>query len=373
MKRVKTQCLFLNREKRLRIIFDKDDNSLARLIFLIQGCQWSISLQDWHIPYMENYLTVLNSIFPDDVLFYDITDKYNVKLCIETLCEPETVFSNRCEFSSHAKNLIRTGSSNTEGIIKEYSYKMKRSNYSAGTIRQYTMAIENFLYFCGKDSDISGDVIKSFVDEISFEKRYSRSTQNQIINSVRLYFLIMYNREIDKAELPRPRRERKLPEILSKDEINRIIESVQNIKHKAMITTVYYAGMTLGEVLSLIPSDVDHNKKLILIRGKKRKRDREVPLSCQIEESISLYLKQYQPSDFLFEGIGGGKYSGRSLQKIIKAAIFKAQIKKHASIQTLRHSFAAHLMESGTESRVIRNLMGHSCVRTTEKYRKVIA
>ena len=373
MKRVRIQFLFLNGEKRLRIIFDKDDNSLARLICMMQGCMWSSSLQDWHIPYMENYLSVLNSIFPDDVLFYDITDKYNFKLCTELVCEPEAVFKNRCESISQGKNLIQTGSSNTEGIVREYSHKMKTSNYSSGTIRQYTMAIENFLNVCSTDPDIAGNVIKSFVDEISFERRYSRSTQNQIINSVRLYFLIMYEREIDKTALPRPRRERKLPEVLSKDEINRIILSVQNIKHRAMITTAYFAGMTLDEVLSLIPSDIVYSQKFILIRGKKGKRDRQVPLSCQIEESILLYLSQYHPSDFLFEGISGGKYSGRSLQKIIRAAVFKAQIRKRASIQTLRHSFAAHLMESGTESRVIRNLMGHSCVQTTEKYRKVIA
>ena len=181
----------------------------------------------------------------------------------------------------------------------------------------------------------------------------------------------MLRRTADTYYFQRPKKEKKLPIVLSEEEITEILRQISNLKHKCIIYIIYSAGLRLSEVTNLQISDIDSKRKVITIRGGKGKKDRITLLSETILELLREYYKEYKPQKWLFEGQKGGKYSPTSVQKIFKTALAKTKITKNASIHTLRHSFATHLLERGTDLRYIQELLGHSSPKTTEIYTHV--
>lgn len=189
-----------------------------------------------------------------------------------------------------------------------------------------------------------------------------------MINAIKIYFDVVYRRVVTSMELPRPMKSRKLPEVFSKEEISRIIEITINRKHKLIISLIYGTGIRLSEAIGLRIDDIDIERGIINICGGKGKKDRVVILPVNLIELIHQYRKEYFPKVFLFEGRSGGSYSPRSIQNIVKNAIKKAGIRKDASVHTLRHSFATHLLEAGVDLRYIQELLGHKSSSTTEIY-----
>lgn len=194
------------------------------------------------------------------------------------------------------------------------------------------------------------------------------SQQNQRINAIKFYFQQVLGREKEIYNLHRPRKEHKLPSVLSEEEIILIFKQVSNIKHKALLYLIYSGGLRLSEVVNLKISDIDSKRNLILIREAKGKKDRTTLLSQTLLELLRTYYREYKPKEYLFEGQDQEKYSTRSVQNIFKKALFKSGIKKNATVHTLRHSFATHLLERGTDLRYIQELLGHSSSKTTEIY-----
>jgi len=143
---------------------------------------------------------------------------------------------------------------------------------------------------------------------------------------------------------------------------------MDNLKHKCIISLAYSAGLRLGEVINLKLLDIDSKRNYIIVRQGKGKKDRYSLLSARVLELLRIYFKAYQPKEFLFEGQFGGPYSATSIHNILKAAVEKAGIKKRVTVHTLRHSFATHLLERGTDIRYIQELLGHQSSRTTEIY-----
>ncbi len=170
----------------------------------------------------------------------------------------------------------------------------------------------------------------------------------------------------------RPRKDKKLPVILSQDEVARILTSIENMKHRAILMLVYSSGLRVGEVVRLKPEDIDGKRMLIHIRGAKGRKDRYTMLSETALKVLREYKEQYKPVNWLFEGARSGRYlSTRSAEKIFENACKKAQIGKDVSVHTLRHSFATHLLESGTDLRYIQEILGHQHSKTTEIYTHV--
>jgi site-specific recombinase XerD len=173
-------------------------------------------------------------------------------------------------------------------------------------------------------------------------------------------------------EVRRPRKDKKLPVVLSPEEVAKILGVVGNIKHRAILMLVYSAGLRVGEVVRLKPEDIDSNRMLIHIRGSKGRKDRYTMLSKRALETLNRYWKVYKPTKWLFEGARAGRYiSIRTVQKIFEHACEKAGMKKDITVHTLRHSFATHLLETGTDLRYIQELLGHAHSKTTEIYTHV--
>lgn len=166
----------------------------------------------------------------------------------------------------------------------------------------------------------------------------------------------------------RPKKERVLPNVLSEEEVATILKCAENLKHKAMLSLIYSSGLRLGELINLTIHDIDSKRMLIIIKQGKGKKDRVSLLSVKVLEILREYFKKYKPKDYLFEGQFGEQYSPTSVQKVFKIAKQKAGIKKKATVHTLRHSFATHLLEHGTDLRYIQSLLGHQSPKTTEIY-----
>ena len=171
--------------------------------------------------------------------------------------------------------------------------------------------------------------------------------------------------------IQRPRREKRLPNVLSKNEVKSILEAPTNLKHRAMLSLIYACGLRRSELLSLTKFDIDSKRMVVIIRMAKGKKDRIVPLSPKILSLLRDYYKSYNPKEFLFEGQGGGKYSEKSLENVFKQSLLKANNKKPVTLHLFRHSYATHLLESGTDLRYIQDLLGHKSSKTTEIYTHV--
>jgi len=188
------------------------------------------------------------------------------------------------------------------------------------------------------------------------------------ITQFRKYYGNMLKRKF-VFEVKRPKKDKKLPVVLSKEEVAKIPDSVDNIKHKAILMLVYSAGSRVGEVVKLKPEDIDSKRMLIHIKGSKGRKDRYTILSESVLKILREYWQQYKPRKWLFEGAKPEKHiSIRTAQKIFEHAWEKAGIKKEITIHTLRHSFATHLLESGVDLRYIQELLGHKHSKTTEIY-----
>jgi site-specific recombinase XerD len=169
----------------------------------------------------------------------------------------------------------------------------------------------------------------------------------------------------------RPRKVERLPIVLSEEEMVRIFKTINNIKHKAIIMTIYSAGLRVSELLELKMSDILSDRGLILVRNAKGNKDRTTLLADATLKILRQYYKEYKPQTYLFEGPNNGKYTRTSIGKILKKAVKNAKINKQVTTHTLRHSFATHLLESGTNLRYIQSLLGHSSPKTTEIYTRV--
>jgi integrase/recombinase XerD len=228
------------------------------------------------------------------------------------------------------------------------------------------------MYFSMKDiTAISNDDLIDFNNNYILKNNFSSSFQNQVVNAVKLYFSAIQHKKIDVELIHRTRREKVLPNVLSKEEVKAILDAPYNLKHRAMLAMIYSCGLRRGELLSLTKFDIDSKRMVVIIRMAKGKKDRIVPLSPKILNLLRDYYKSYNPKEFLFEGQGGGKYSEKSLENVLKQSLFKARNKKPVTLHWLRHSYATHLLESGTDLRYIQDLLGHKSSKTTEIYTHV--
>jgi len=260
-----------------------------------------------------------------------------------------------------------------EQQILKFTEALRAERYAANTIATYTDALRVFLrFFSDKDpSDITEDDVQRFNVDYILGNGYSASYQNQVINAIKLFFVRIEKRRIDPEILLRPRRAKPLPNVLSKEEVKRILSAPVNIKHRAMLSLIYSCGLRRSELLHLKKSDIDFNRMLIRLRFAKGKKDRLVPLSEKIIRILNDYSTAYPTEKYLFEGQKGGQYSEESLAKVLKMAVKKAEINKPVSLHWLRHSYATHLLDNGTDLRYIQELLGHNSSKTTEIYTHV--
>lgn len=322
-----------NGEKRIAVYFEKNKELIER-IKKLEGSRWSQSLKVWHLPDIEKYRNQFKIKFPETKLI------------------------------------------NEEGIeaITKFTLWLRSKRYSEKTIITYCDGLKSFLVFYNKKPipSITNEDVIIFNNEYIIKNKLSESYQNQIVNAIKLYFKIIRETKIDIEKIHRPKRAKTLPNVLSKEEVKAILEAPTNLKHKMMLSLIYSCGLRSGELLALEPKHIDSKRNIVLLKNSKGKKDRIAPLSPKILELLRSYYLIYKPVKYLFEGnIIGEQYSEKSLQSIIKQSIKKASIKKPVTLHWLRHSYATHLLESGTDLRYIQELLGHCSSKTTEIYTHV--
>ena len=251
---------------------------------------------------------------------------------------------------------------------------MNFRRYSQNTIKTYADALEVFFRFYKDQAPESLNIedIINFNTSYILKKHLSASYQNQVINAIKLFYRNRFSRTMEVDFIQRPRREKRLPNVLSKNEVKSILEAPTNLKHRAMLSLIYACGLRRSELLNLTLKDILSDRGLLFIRQSKGKKDRVVPISIKLIEMLRDYYIAYKPKTWLFEGqFPNTKYSEKSLENVLKQSITKAKITKKVSLHWLRHSYATHLLESGTDLRYIQELLGHSSSRTTELYTHV--
>lgn len=318
-------------ESRIAVSFEKKPELIERFKRLA-GAKWSASLKMWHLP---------------------DTTEYRQKFKL-----PEQ------------KQLSIEAMQQTE----KFKQWLRSRRYSETTIKTYSEAIRIFLlFFCEKGlGEIANEDIITFNNEYILKKKLSASYQNQMVNAVKLFFKTVQNQNLSIEQIHRPRKPKTLPNVLSKEEVKTILEAHGNIKHRTMLCLIYACGLRRSELLNLKSADIDGKRGILLIRQAKGKKDRIVPISTKTLEMLRSYYKAYKPQTWLFEGqTKGEQYTAESLQSVLKQALQKVNQKKPVSLHWLRHSYATHLLESGTDLRFIQELLGHNSSKTTEIYTHV--
>ncbi len=318
-------------EERIGVIFERNPDLIVR-IKKVAGSRWSQTLRVWHVP---------------------------------------NTFENQIRFKIERKNSL-----SNDGIVQIEKFKqwLRSKRYSESTINTYSDALKSFLVFYKEKlvSDITNEDVIVYNNEYILKNNLSASYQNQIVNAIKLYFKIVKETKIEIDKIHRPKRAKVLPNVLSKEEVKLILNAHSNIKHKTMLCLIYSCGLRCGELLALQPVHIDSKRNIVLLKNSKGKKDRIAPLSPKILEMLRQYYGLYKPTTYLFEGDQSGKpYSEKSIQSVLKQALKKVKISKPVSLHWLRHSYATHLLESGTDLRYIQELLGHSSSKTTEIYTHV--
>ncbi|GMQ60244.1 site-specific integrase [Vallitalea sediminicola] len=259
-----------------------------------------------------------------------------------------------------------------DNIIRKYTQELTIQGYSSKTEKCYISHIKRFIDYIKKDIiEITETDVKMYLSYL-MEKECSHSYVNQTISSIKFLNEHVLHKLKLTVYVERPKKERKLPNVLSKKEVKSILASLQNNKHKTLLALIYSSGLRVGEVVKLKINDIDSQRMLIKIEQGKGNKDRYVMLSESILLQLRKYYKEYRPNKWLFEGADKDKHiTERTVQRIFKNACEKGCVMKKVSVHSLRHSFATHLLESGTDIRYIQELLGHSSSKTTEIYTHV--
>jgi integrase/recombinase XerD len=318
-------------EQRIAVYFDYNQDIVRRLRKL-EDVRWSTTLKAWHLPDNE---------------------------------------ANRIRFKlEQAKSLTELHHKK----IQNYRRWLNAKRYSENTIKAYIEVLSTFLlYYCDTPvEEITNFDINNFNNDYILKNNLSISYQNQFVNAVKLFFRVVQDTKIDVELIYRPRRVKSLPNVLSKEEVRLILEATKNLKHKTMLSLIYACGLRSGELLKLLPEHIDSNRGVLIIKQAKGMKDRIAPLGKSLIEMLRVYYKTFKPKRFLFEGMHEGvEYDARSLQQVLKQSLGRTPITKNVTLHWLRHSYATHLLENGTDLRYIQEILGHRSSRTTEIYTHV--
>lgn len=321
------------------------------------GCYWSQELRCWWFPYdSQKLMRLVNQLSA----FGDVDASKILQQSLPAIKKKKT------------DSLMSKLSEENQQLILAFESYLLGKRFSQSTVKTYGYLVTEYLVFSKSKDEISLRSIESFIENVFVPKNTSISTHRQFLSAMK-HFLEFRGLELalnfkDMA----PQQDRKLPNVLSKSEIIRLIQVTKNLKHRVCITLLYSSGLRIGELLNLRPKDLDFERAVIkIVKGKGRK-DRYVPMAESIKPMLFNYLHTYRPESYL---ISGGsqkqKYTQASVRKFLYKYCRLAQIQKKVTPHTLRHSYATHLLESGMDIRYIQELLGHSKPETTMIYTHV--
>jgi site-specific recombinase XerD len=263
--------------------------------------------------------------------------------------------------------------SGLDSFFQLYERELKLRNYSPKTIKTYSSLLGKFIrHFHPLDPrNISPSLIKEYLYLLLTKEHVCSATIDQTINALRFLYVDVFKVKFNFGEIARPRSEKRLPVVLSRDEVLQLLDAVTNPTHRLMLQLIYSSGLRVSEIVNLRVQDVQLYNLTLFIRGGKGHKDRITIFSEKIKTQLARQMGGKLSTDFLFITQRGGKYTTRAVQKVFEQAVRQAGIQKTASCHTLRHCFATHLLEAGTDIRYIQNLLGHASIVTTNIYTKV--
>ena len=330
------------------------DEKLIPIIKKIRGIKWSQSAKFWYIEKNEFKLSTVFDILKESA-YVDYSALKNSKAVKNTKPKHERIKKPKVK------------------LPKAYIDILEQRRYSKSTKETYVNYFEDFIrYFPDKQLEsITVKEINDYVLWLIREKNISPSQQNQRINAIKFYYDKVLGREKMYLDIKRPRKKKNMPNVLSATEVKKMINITDNLKHKCIISLLYSAGLRRSELVNMKITDILSEQMLIKINQSKGNKDRYVGLSKYMLNLLREYYKKYKPREWLIEGQSGGQYSTESIAKIIKKAAKKAGINRNITPHMLRHSFATHHLEKGTDLRYIQEFLGHSSSKTTEIYTHV--
>ncbi len=357
-KHITLKHLLINGEKKIGLQF-YPDKVIQALVKELPNPKWSKMYQMAYIP---------NTKYNMDIVF----DKFRgvAWLNCQFFFEHKAIKDNEpLDIESYRSRPVNP---NKRYAPNTYLSKLELKHYSANTCRVYISMFERFInyYPSTEVNSLSEEEIRHYLRALVSEKK-SDSYINQSINSIKFYYEVVLGMPNRFYSIERPRKKQKLPVVLSKEEIMLMINLTTNYKHKCIISLLYSGGLRKSELLNLKVEDIDSKRMVINIKLAKGNKDRITLLSETILNYLRTYYSIWQPKTYLFESPNGGAYSRTSIDSIVKKAARKARIEKKITPHTLRHSFATHLLENGTNLRHIQSLLGHSSSKTTEIYTHV--
>lgn len=274
---------------------------------------------------------------------------------------------------STGKEIILSIHTVNQAAFERLHQELQLKGYSANTIKTYTQEFAQLLTLLKTypvDS-LEPMRLRAYFLYCINTLKMSESHLHSRINAIKFYFEQVLKKERFFFEIPRPAKPAALPKVLDKRDILKMFQKTENIKHRLMLKLCYGMGLRVSEVVQLKVEHIDSKRMQVLIHRSKGKKDRYVHLPESVLEELRSYYKQFKPKEFLFEGQYGGMYSIRSVQAVFKSAMLKANINKRIGIHSLRHSYATHLLEHGTDVAFIQKLLGHSDIKTTQIYLQV--
>ncbi|WP_321317548.1 tyrosine-type recombinase/integrase [Labilibaculum sp.] len=248
--------------------------------------------------------------------------------------------------------------------------EMQIRNYSPRTISSYISSLTRLsLHYHLSPDLLSLEQFKDYLSERITADKISNSTINQAIGAWRILQCDILKREWSTFKVKRPRTHKKIPQILSPEQVQVLLSCISNIKHHALISLAYATGMRRNEILSLRVEDIDSARNMIIVKYGKGGKQRQIPIKSSLLKILREYYKQYRPSKFLFEGYRPDmQYSPTSFRNILRKAALKSKVNKRITPHTLRHSFATHMLESGLNLKQLQLILGHNAMKTTSIY-----
>ncbi|MDB4189800.1 site-specific integrase [bacterium] len=294
----------------------------------------------------------------------------NLALILELFKDITKVDVSKIPKKTHFKRDLTTAE---KKILNNFYLFLKGKRYSQSTIQTYTIFVADFINFHTKTplEELTNRDVELFIETVFIERNYSVSSQRQFISALKIFTVFYPQIKINNLSLERPKKSRTLPSVLSQEEVLRIIQYTQNIKHRAILTLLYSCGLRIGELINLKLADFHVERKQLIVKKGKGRKDRYVSLADSFLPLLSNYYHSYKPTIYFVEGQNGGKYSAESIRSFLRKSCKKAGIRKLVTPHTLRHSYATHLLENGVDLRYIQTLLGHSKPETTMIYTHV--
>ncbi len=371
--------LYVKEHKGEERIFIKSPNKgeLNKIFNALDYVRWSNTNKEWHLPLnKKNYKQFYNSVkkeasINNTALFTYLQNKKKKNLIEKGKIKIDEI--NNKQKPQLPKTYQQSIAAINAHIIPASKQALILKAYSASTTKTYLNEISQFLQAIKHNAadDFSVERIKKYLQYCYEKLNLSENTMHSRMNALKFYFEQVLKKEKFFWEIPRPKKHLQLPKLLNEEELRKLFNALTNKKHKAMLFTAYSAGLRVSEIVNLKISHIDSKRMQMFIERAKGKKDRYVNLSPVLLDILRNYLKDYKPraKEYFFESEQTfNPYPARTVQQVFNNAKHKAGIKKDVGIHSLRHSFATHLLDKGTDIRYIKDLLGHFDIKTTERY-----